>query len=606
MRAVIALAALATAADLAAQQPRTIAIGQSMSAELTSQDPIARRRNAPYHLWTFQGRRGQKVAIDVLSGEFDSYLVLRDDAGNQIGADDDSGEEQNARLRTILPRDGGYRVLVTSYSENGRGRYTLALTGWESPEAPAPGAITALQLGTRAPGLLEPGDSISADGPYEDRWTLDLRTGQRVRVDMGSRDIDSYLIVVGPDGQRLGANDDGGDEANDASLSFRAASGGTYTVIASTYSDAPQSGGYRIGAIEETGNFPEPGETQALSSGQTREGRLETGDPRGQRGLEDRWTFSGREGEVARVDVISSQFDSYAYLRIEGMPVDSNDDGGEGNNARLMTVLPRTGTYTLVVTPYSASSEGGRYSVSLSVSQPPPGAGRVENIRIGQRVSGRLEPGDRPRSGGGYHDLWEFEGRANQDVVIEMQSGEFDSYLELRDQNGAVLSENDDGGEGQDALIITRLPANGRYRIVARSYGENERSGFYELSLTTSTPVTRAGAGGELVPGQVVTGRLERGDSLLGDSTYADVFTFRASESGELVVDMRSADFDAYLILRGPEGETLATDDDGGDGTNSRLSWRVERGRTYRIYANSYGEDRATGLYRLSVRFSSR
>ncbi|HYD15192.1 MAG TPA: PPC domain-containing protein, partial [Hyphomicrobium sp.] len=296
----------------------------------------------------------------------------------------------------------------------------------------------------------------------------------------------------------------------------------------------------------------------------------------------------------------------YAYLRIDGMAVDSNDDGGDGNNARLMTVLPRTGTYTLVVTPYSSSSEGGRYSVSLNLSEAPPGAGRVENLRVGQRVSGRLEFGDRPRSGGGYQDLWEFEGRADQDVIIEMQSGDFDSFLELRDQNGAVISENDDGGEGQDALIITRLPSNGRYRVVARSYGESERTGFYELSLSTTSAVGRPGRAGEITPGQVITGRLERGDSLLGDSTYADVYTFRANEAGELTIDMRSADFDAYLILRGPEGETLATDDDGGDGTNSRISWRVERGRTYRIYANSYGEDRAVGLYRLSVRFDSR
>lgn len=604
-RAVFALA-LAAAAPLSAQQQRTIGIGQSMSAELTAEDPIARRRNAPYHLWTFQGRRGQKIAIDVLSSEFDSYLVVRDDAGNQIGADDDSGEEQNARLRTVLPRDGGYRILVTSYSESGRGRYTLALTGWESPESPAPGSLTALQLGTRAPGLLEPGDSISADGPYEDRWALDLRAGQRVRVDMSSRDIDSYLIVLGPDGRRVGTNDDGGDEANDASLSFRATTAGTYTVVASTFSDAPQPGGYRIGAIEETGTFAEPGEASAIANGQTKEGRLENGDPRGNRGAEDRWTFNGREGEVARIDVISAQFDSYAVLKLDGMVVDSNDDGGDGNNARLMTVLPRTGTYTLIVSPYSSSAEGGRYTVGLNLTQPPPGAGRVEQIRVGQRVSGRLEAGDRPRSGGGYLDTWEFEGRAGQDVVIEMSSAEFDSYLELRDPGGAVVSENDDGGEGRDALIITRLPSNGRYRIIARSYGESETTGFYDLSLATSTEVARPGRGGEIRPGQVHMGRLEQGDSLLGDSTYADVLTFRATDSGELTIDMRSADFDAYLILKDAEGATLATDDDGGEGTDSRIAHHVERGRTYRIYANSYGEDRATGLYRLTLRFASR
>jgi len=37
---------------------------------------------------------------------------------------------------------------------------------------------------------------------------------------------------------------------------------------------------------------------------------------------------------------------------------------------------------------------------------------------------------------------------------------------------------------------------------------------------------------------------------------------------------------------------------------NARLRYTVAAGTTYRILANSYGEDRATGTYRLSVRFA--
>lgn len=609
MRAVLTCSLLVTLiTPVAAQQNRTIGIGQSMAAELTESDPIARRRNAPYHLWTFDGRRGQKIAIDVMSSEFDSYLVLRDEAGNQLGTDDDSGEEQNARLRTILPRDGRYRVLVTAFSENGHGRYTLAITGWETPDAPPPGAVMALELGTRSPGLLEPGDTISPDGPYEDRWTLDLRAGQRIRVEMTSRDMDSYVIVLAPDGRRLAADDDGGEEGTDAAVGFRAATAGRYLAIASTYSDGPVAGGYRISAIEETGNFPDPGADAPLpAGGQAVHGRLETGDPVGSRGLEDRWTFTGRAGEMARIDVMSSQFDPFAVLRFGAMAVDSNDDGGEGNNSRLMAVLPQTGTYTLAVMPYSSSSDGGRYSVSLSMSQPPAGAGRVETIRTGQSVSGRLEFGDRPRSGGGYMDTWEFDGRANQDVILEMHSADFDAYLELRDPSGEVISENDDGGEGRDAMIITRLPRAGRYRIITRAYGESDAQGIYELSLAAGTEVARPGRPAALRSGQLLMGRLERGDSVLGDSTYADVLTFRAEADAEAIIEMRSGDFDAYLIVKDDRGTTQATDDDSGDeGTDARVNMRVERGRTYRVYANSYGEDRATGLYRITLRYANR
>ncbi len=594
--------AAGAAAPLAAQQPRTIAVGQQVTGELTTADPVSRRRNAPYQVWTFDGRRGQRLTIDVISSEFDTYVTLRDDIGMSLGSDDDSGDEQNARLRTVLPRDGRYRVVVTAFSESGRGRYTLSLTGWEAPQVPAPGAITAIAAGESRQGMLEPGDSVAADGPYEDRWTVTARAGQRLRVDLSSTDFDSYLLLFGPDGAKLGQDDDGGEGTN-ASLGFRAATAGTYTIVATSLSDEPRAGVYGLSLTEETGVFADPGVAGAISSGETREGRLESGDVVGARGLEDRWTFTGRAGQVARVDVMSSAFDAYAYLRINEVAADSNDDGGDGNNSRLTTVLPTSGTYTIVVTTYSRSSTGGRYTVGLTVSDPPAGAGRVETIRAGQRLAGRLEAGDRPRGNGAYQDLWEFDGRTGQDVIVEMHSAEFDSYLELRGPDGSVIAENDDGGEGRDALIITRLRTNGRFRIVARSYGEAAATGFYDLSLSLGGEVARPGRVVDLRTDQVVLGRLEAGDSVVGDSTFADLFTFRAPQNGEVTFDLRSGDFDAYLIVKDARGMTLATDDDGGAGTDSRIVLRVEQGATYRVYANSYGEDRATGLYRLSVRY---
>ncbi len=604
-RAVTLLLLGALAAPLTAQQSRTIAVGQSLSDELSAADPLGRRRNAPYHVWTFEGRRGQRLVIDMTSSSFDTYLTLRDDIGSRIDSDDDSGDEQNARLRVILPRDGRYRIIATAFSESGRGRYTLSVAGWEAPEVAAAGAIVAIAPGESRQGLLEPGDSVSADGPYEDRWTVAARAGQRLRVDLSSSDFDSYLLLLGPDGARLAQDDDGGGGTN-ASIGFRAATAGVYTVVATSLTDEPRAGVYGITVSEETGAFADPGAAAAIGAGETREGRLEAGDATGPRGLEDRWTFSGRAGQIARVDVMSPSFDAYVFLRHGEMAVDSNDDGGEGTNARLATVLPSTGSYTIVVTTYSRSASGGRYSVALAVGDAPAGAGRVETIRAGQRLSGRLEAGDRPRGNGAWQDLWEFEGRRGQDIVVEMHSSDFDSYLELRGPDGAPIAENDDGGEGRDALIITSLPADGRYRIVARSYGDSEATGFYELAVSPGGAIARPGRTVDLRVDQVTLGRLEAGDSVVGDSTYADLFTFRAPRGGELTIDLRSGDFDAYLIVKDARGGTLATDDDGGNGTDSRITLTVESGAVYRVYANSYGQDRATGLYRISARYGAR
>jgi len=585
-----------------AAQDRTIAVGQSMYGELTTHDPVARSRRAPYQVWTLDGRRGQRVQIDLRSQSFDAYLVLRDEDGFVIGSDDDSGDNSDARIHTVLPRNGHYRIVVTGFSEGALGMYALSVSGWEAPDAAPPGQAASIAVGETKDGILEPGDEIAGDGPFQDRWTVALREGQRLRVDLHSSDFDAYLVLLGPDGTQLASDDDSG-EGNDASIGFRAATAGTYTVLATSYGDNVHVGAYRLTVAEESGDFAEPGMAASISDGETKAGRLETGDSSGRRGYEDHWTFQGRAGRLARIDVVAPSFDAYAVLLYNGMPLDSNDDGGEGTNARLMTVLPSTGTYTLVVSPYASSSRSGRYTVALAFSDPPPGAGRTERISMGQHASGRLEPGDRQADAGGYQDLWEFDGRAGQDVIIEMHSSELDAYLELHGPDGATVAEDDDSGDGTDAMIVARLPRAGRYQIVARSYGDSRRIGFYDLSVTAGGHVEEPGRVQELRADALVLGRLEAGDSLVGDSTYADVFTFRAPRAGTVRIDLRSGDFDAYLLVKDESGVTLATDDDGGDGVNSRILLPVERGRTYRIYANSYGEDRATGMYRLQLQY---
>ena len=40
---------------------------------------MARNRKAPYHLWALDGRRGQRLVIDLRSSAFDSYVILRDE-----------------------------------------------------------------------------------------------------------------------------------------------------------------------------------------------------------------------------------------------------------------------------------------------------------------------------------------------------------------------------------------------------------------------------------------------------------------------------------------------------------------------------------------------
>ena len=600
---VVPVAAALLTPRLDAQPVRAIALGQPVSDSLTASDPLLRSRHSPYRMWRFQGRAGQRVVIDLMSSDFDAYLILRDVDGRTMGSDDDSGDGQNARLHAVLPRDGTYRVIATATGDSARGRYTLAVSGWEAPDAAPPGRSAVIAVGATKDGILEPGDEMSADGPYQDRWLVDAPAGARLVVDMRSTDLDSYLVVLSPDGKLVGSDDDGGG-GKDAEVAIRAEAAGRYAILATSYGDEPSSGAYRLSVQSDTGDFAEPGATAAIALGETKQGRLEIGDARGSRGLEDHWTFTGRAGQGIRIDVMSSAFDAYLVLLHGGAVVDSNDDGGEGQNARILTVLPETGTYTAVVSAFGGEGSGGRYALQLTaLASPAPAPGQPGTISPGTRAIGRLEPGDQTRKDGGYEDSWELEARGGEDVSVELRSAAFDAYLELYGPDGALLAQDDDGlGDGTNSLITAHLVSAGRYRLVVRSYSDKESTGLYELAVLSAGPIASPGAVTEIGAGATVVGRLEPGDSTVGDSSYADVFLFRPATSGEAVIDLKSGDFDAYLILEDASGRTLMTDDDSGSGSDARITYAVTAGQTYRILANSYGDSRDTGTYRLSVR----
>lgn len=100
---------------------------------------------------------------------------------------------------------------------------------------------------------------------------------------------------------------------------------------------------------------------------------------------------------------------------------------------------------------------------------------------------------------------------------------------------------------------------------------------------------------------RVERGNLRRGDRRLTTGEYCDSSTIRLQEGQRLRVRLESSDFDPYLILKGPDGENVAQNDDAADGDRNSLIEFValEAGR-YEILATSY-EPRETGEYVLTI-----
>lgn len=103
--------------------------------------------------------------------------------------------------------------------------------------------------------------------------------------------------------------------------------------------------------------------------------------------------------------------------------------------------------------------------------------------------------------------------------------------------------------------------------------------------------------------GRTLAGRLEDGDrTLASDDSYFDAYTFDAQAGQGITIDLSSSDFDAFLILLDPNGEQIQ-DDDGGGGTNARLSLTLPSTGRYTLMANSYEPDE-TGSYQLRAQLS--
>ena len=109
-----------------------LALGRSISGELASGDETLQSSGEFVDHYRFSGRRGQRVAIDVASEAFDTYAILQPPQGDQID-NDDGPDGTNARIEQVLPADGEYGLLVTSYRPGESGRYTVTLSEAAEP-----------------------------------------------------------------------------------------------------------------------------------------------------------------------------------------------------------------------------------------------------------------------------------------------------------------------------------------------------------------------------------------------------------------------------------------------------------------------------------------
>jgi len=171
--------------------------------------------------------------------------------------------------------------------------------------------------------------------------------------------------------------------------------------------------------------------------------------------------------------------------------------------------------------------------------------------------------------------------------TITLASTAFDPVLRVR--GPGVEAENDDSGGGTDSLLRLFLEPGSYTMNVAALEGGG--SGDFNLAVRYAPlpggMVTQDGTA--LVSGQTVFARVEGGS---GRQFVLDV-----PRDTQVTLDARSEEFDTVLHVQGPGGDF--EDDDGGSGTNSRLSTRLTAGR-YAVRVESLGS--GSGMFEVQAR----
>lgn len=108
----------------------------------------------------------------------------------------------------------------------------------------------------------------------------------------------------------------------------------------------------------------------------------------------------------------------------------------------------------------------------------------------------------------------------------------------------------------------------------------------------------------EIMGGMTSIPEISNGSGFLSGGVEMDQYVFEGSGEVLYAISLTSADFDTYLRVYDAEGTEIATNDDGGDGLNSLLTFTAPADGIYTIGVDSF-VDQASGYYRLALTHTS-
>ena len=298
-------------------------------------------------------------------------------------------------------------------------------------------------------------------------------------------DLDTYMEAYGPDdpGTLLAENDDSID--SNAEVSVLAEGGQTIWVTVRGYDETV--GGYYNFYSESApfeGDPNEPDDTMEEAN------QLMVGyEPVGSYILpaeDEDWYFIDIVDIPGANTILSVEtlgmLDTFLELYdAGGLEILSNDDGGEGDNARIDMFLESPGLFYVKVTHYDGSEQGEYQIYADFVAatpdqyEPDDSRGEAKPIDFNTPQIKNFTPSD-------DLDWVTFELSETSNVIIST-SGDVDTFLKLFDRVGNMIAEDDDGGGDYNANIERMLQRGQYYVRVHQVEGDAVFGAEYQLEI---------------------------------------------------------------------------------------------------------------------------
>ncbi len=470
----------------------------------------------------------------------------------------------------------------------------------------------------------------------EDWFAVELVAGRTYRIDLGGSrtgdapPIDPYLRGIhDADGVLLaGTTDNNGGVRRNSRVTFTADETATYYVAAGAYGLG--RGTYELEVTDVTEGVPDDfaagtGTTGTVAVGGSATGNVETVGDR------DWFAVELVAGRTYTIDLRGRSRggtlqDPYLYGvhdadgdLISGT-TDNNGGGRNSYNSRVTFTAGETATYYVAAGAHEGSQltyPEGTYELEVTdITDVPPddfaaGTGTTGTVAVGGSTTGDIENyGDR--------DWFAVELVAGRTYTIDLRGSPtgdgtlFDTYLRgIHDADGDLISgtSDDNGAEHHNSRVTFTATGSGTHYIAVSAHsGLVTYVGTYTLEVTDTTDVPPD----DFMAGTGTTGTVAVGGWATGDIEYEndrDWFAVSLEAGRTYRINLEGSRTgagtlrDPYLYgVHDAEGALLAgtSDDDGGAGKNSRVTFTAGETATYYVAAGAFYD--REGTYTLAVR----